>query len=61
MSDFRRMSTLEKQQLWDAMRGNADNSAQLGMSRDTSFVDCGEDDNAAVGVIDRIASVPNHY
>ena len=59
--DFRPLNDLERRQLIDALRGNADhNRAILTDRRDTSFVGSAEEISDEE-VITAIRSVPCHY
>jgi len=59
--DFRPLSTTERQQLVNALRGNAQSGRALLMDRrDTSFVGTTEDVSDEE-VINAIKSVPCHY
>lgn len=59
--DFRSLSTIEREKLTGALRGNAEQGLVLLMSRrDTSFIGC-SDEMPTDEMISAVASVPCHY
>ena len=59
--DHRHLTTLERNRLHTALRGNADSGLALLMGRDTGFVGTMDEVEDFAETIDAVKAIPSHY